>query len=56
MSRFLDAMWEYGEPDTIHESGGINRTYLTCKLCGKHMSGGINRLKFHMGQIPGEKC
>ena len=54
MPRILDSMWEFGEPDVIPETGGVNRMYLTCKLCGKHMLGGINRLKFHLGQIPGQ--
>ena len=47
-------MWEFGEPDTTPETGGVNRMYLSCKLCGKHMSGGINILKFHLGQISGK--
>eukprot|EP00253_Pinus_taeda_P004477 PITA_04477 len=54
MPRILDSMWEFGEPDVIPETGALNRMYLTCKLCGKHMSGGINKLKFHLGQIPGQ--
>ena len=54
MPRNLDPMWEYGEPDPIPETGGVNRMYLSCKLCGKHMSWGVNRLKFHLGQIPGQ--
>eukprot|EP00253_Pinus_taeda_P019670 PITA_19670 len=54
MPRLLDFRWEYGEPDTILESGGVNRMYLTCNLCGKHMSRGINKLKFHLGQILGQ--
>jgi len=54
MLRILDTMWEFGEPETTPETGGVNRMYLTCKLCGKHMSGGINRLKFHLGQISGQ--
>eukprot|EP00253_Pinus_taeda_P027205 PITA_27205 len=47
-------MSEFREPDATPETGGVNRMYLTCKLCGKHMSGGINGLKFHLGQIPGQ--
>eukprot|EP00253_Pinus_taeda_P014640 PITA_14640 len=54
MPRILDSMWEFGEPDATPETGGVNRMYLTSKLCGKHMSVGINRLKFHLGQIPGQ--
>ena len=54
MPRNLDPFWQYGEPDSIPESGGLNRMYLSCKLCGKHMSGGIARLKCHIGQIPGQ--
>eukprot|EP00253_Pinus_taeda_P006025 PITA_06025 len=47
-------MWEFGEPGSTPKTGGVNRMYLTCKLCGKHMSRGSNRLKFHLGQIPGQ--
>jgi hypothetical protein len=48
MAKPLDPMWEYGEPYEGH-----NRTKLSCKLCGKEMSGGINRLKYHLAKIPG---
>lgn len=51
MLRNLDPMWEYGEPNPIPNSGVVNRQYLTCKFGGKHMSGDVNRLKFHLGQI-----
>lgn len=48
MPRHLDSIWEYGEPD-----GGFDIQNLSCKLCGKHMTGGIFRLKYHLGQIWG---
>ena len=54
MPRNLDPFWQYGEPDLVPETGGLNRMYLSCKLCGKHMSGGIYRLKCHIVQIPGQ--
>eukprot|EP00253_Pinus_taeda_P004357 PITA_04357 len=54
MPRILDSMWEFGELDVIPDTGVLNRMYLTCKLCGKHMSGGINKLKLHLGQIPSQ--
>lgn len=50
MPRKLDPMWEYGEPD-----GVFDRSNLTCKLCGKHMTWGVYWLKFHLAQIPGHE-
>jgi hypothetical protein len=50
MAKPMDPMWEYGEPYEGH-----NRTKLSCKLCGKEMSGGINRLKYHLAKIPGHE-
>jgi hypothetical protein len=47
MAKPMDPMWEYGEPYEGH-----NRTKLSCKLCEKEMSGGINRLKYHFAKIP----
>eukprot|EP00253_Pinus_taeda_P014474 PITA_14474 len=48
MPKALDPFWEYGTPD-----GGTNRAYLTCKLCGDKMTGGITRLKYHLAKLPG---
>jgi hypothetical protein len=50
MAKPLDPMWEYGEPYEAH-----NRTKLSCKLCGKEMSGGINLLKYHLAKIVGHE-
>ena len=48
MPKALDLFWEYGDPD-----GGTNRAYLTCKLCGTRMTGGVTRLKYHMARLTG---
>eukprot|EP00253_Pinus_taeda_P017056 PITA_17056 len=48
MPRKLDPFWEYGVPDAPND-----RVNLSCKLCGKEMSGGVYRLKFHLAKIPG---
>jgi hypothetical protein len=50
MAKPMDPMWEYGEPYEGH-----NRAKLSCKLCGKEMSGGINRLKYHLAKIVGHE-
>ena len=50
MPKRLDPFWEYGEPD-----GPGNRQALHCKLCGKGMSGGVTRLKYHLAKIPGHE-
>jgi hypothetical protein len=50
MSRKLDAMWEYGDPE-----GGFHRQTLYCKLCQVRMMGGITRLKYHLARIPGHE-
>ena len=46
MPKALDSMWVYGEP-----LEGFNRRKLTCKLCGKEMTRGISRLRYHLAQI-----
>jgi len=48
MPKVLDPFWEYGTP----QEG--NRQNLSCNLCGKHMTGGIYRLKYHIAQIQGQ--
>ena len=48
MPKNLDPFWEYGIPD-----GGTNRAYLSCKLCGDKMTGGVTRLKYHLARLPG---
>ena len=48
MPRKLDPFWEYGVPNAPND-----RQNLTCKLCGKDISGGVYRLKYHLAQIPG---
>jgi hypothetical protein len=50
MAKPMDPMWEYGEPYEGH-----NRTKLSCKLCGKGMYGGINRLQYHLAKIQGDE-
>ena len=50
MPKALDFMWVYGEP-----LEGFNTQKLTCKLCGKVMTGGISRLKYHLAQIVGHE-
>ncbi len=47
MPKPLDPMWEYAEPFTEG-----NRQKLSCNKCGKVISGGISRLKYHLAQIP----
>jgi len=42
----LDPFWEYGEA-----VGGANRAYISCKLCGTKMSGGVTRLKYHLDHL-----
>jgi hypothetical protein len=54
MPKALDPMWVYGELVELP-----NRQILTCNLCGKNISGGISRLKYHLAKIPGfdvESC
>ena len=48
MPKILDPFWQYGEPED-----GINRQNLTCKLCGHHMSRGVNKLKYHLAKLRG---
>ena len=48
MPKNLDPFWEYGIPD-----GGTNGAYLSCKLCGDKMTGGVTRLKYHLARLPG---
>ena len=48
MPKILDPFWQYGELED-----GNNRQNLTCKLCGRHMSRGVNRLKYHLAKLPG---
>eukprot|EP00253_Pinus_taeda_P022485 PITA_22485 len=48
MPKASDPFWEFGNPD-----GGTNRAYLTCKLCGTRMTGGVTRLKYHLARLNG---
>ena len=48
MPKALDPFWEWGSP-----IDPLNRQILTCNLCGKRMTGGISRLKYHLTQIAG---
>ena len=48
MPKALDPFWEWGSP-----IDPVNRQILTCNLCGKRMTGGISRLKYHLAQIAG---
>eukprot|EP00253_Pinus_taeda_P035608 PITA_35608 len=48
MPKALDPFWEYGNPN-----GGTNRAYLTFKLCGTRMTGGVTRLKYHLARLCG---
>eukprot|EP00253_Pinus_taeda_P002149 PITA_02149 len=48
MPKALDPFWEYGNPD-----GGTNWAYLTCKLCGTRMIGGVTPLKYHLARLSG---
>eukprot|EP00253_Pinus_taeda_P015582 PITA_15582 len=48
MPKALDPFWEYGNPD-----GGTNHAYLTCKLCGTRLTGGVTRLKYHLARLSG---
>jgi transposase len=44
-----DMGWEFAmliDPDDLQR--------VQCKLCGKEMSGGVNRMKQHIGQIRGQ--
>ena len=50
MPKPLDPMWEYGHPIDPN-----NRQKLNCKLCGKDISGGISRLKYHLAKIVGHE-
>jgi hypothetical protein len=50
MSKALDPFWEYGEP-----TNPGNRQHLSCNLCGKKMSGGVYRLKYHLAKILGNE-
>ena len=46
MPKNLDPFWEYAEPVDPH-----NRQRLRCNMCGKEMTGGISRLKYHLAQL-----
>ena len=48
MPKVLDTIWQSGEPED-----GTNRQNLCCKLCGHHMLGGVNKLKYHLAKLPG---
>ena len=48
MPKALDPFWEWGSP-----IDPVNRQILTCNLCGKRITGGISRLKYHLAQIAG---
>jgi hypothetical protein len=48
MPKPFDPFWVYGIP-----KDGTNCQWLSCKLCGVNMSGGICRLKYHLAKIPG---
>ena len=48
MPKALDLFWEWGKP-----VDPLNRQILTCNLCGKRMTGGISRPKYHLAQIAG---
>ena len=50
MPRALDPFWEHGTP--THPP---SRHYLNCNLCGKLITGGISRLKYHLALIPGRE-
>jgi hypothetical protein len=50
MSRKLDVMWKYGDPE-----GRFNRQTLYCKLCRMRMMGGITRMKYHLAKISGHE-
>ena len=45
MSKALDPFWEWGTP-----VDQLNRQILTCNQCGKRMTSGISRLKYHLAQ------
>ena len=47
MPRALDPFWEWGTP-----TNPPSRHYLTYNLCGKLITGGISRLKYHLALIP----
>ena len=47
MPKALDPFWEYGEA-----VDGANWAYISCKLCGTKMSGGVTRLKYHLAGLP----
>jgi len=47
MPKALDPFWEYGK--AVH---GANRAYISCKLCGTKMLGGVTRLKYHLARLP----
>ena len=44
MPKILDPFWQYGEPED-----GTNRQ----NLSGHNMSGGVNKLKYHLAKLPG---
>ena len=48
MPKALDPFGKWGSP-----VDPLNRQILTCNLCGKRMTGGISRLKYHLAQIAG---
>ena len=46
MPKNLDPFWEYAEPVDPQ-----NQQKLRCNMCGKEMTGGISRLKYHLAQL-----
>ena len=50
MPKSLDPFWEYAELVDPH-----NQQKLKCNLCGKEMTGGISRLKYHLAQLIGHE-
>ena len=50
MPRALDPFWEHDTP--THPP---SRHYLNCNLCGKLITGGISRLKYHLALISGRE-
>ena len=44
-----DMGWEFA---MLIDKDDLQR--VQCKLCGKPMSGGVNRMKMHIGQIRGQ--
>ena len=46
MPKNLDPFWEYAEPVDPQ-----NRQKLRCNMCGKEMTWGISRIKYHLAQL-----